>query len=191
MTTEVASARPPIAGPTGRRAGVRRRWLAAAVVAPLLAGCATSFGAQTQRVYQPGPGITVRSSGVYVLNAFIVTDSEGNGTLVAGLVNQMTRPDMLESVTLAGPGGKPLSASILPGTVALPGQQLVQLADSGPVRFGGDLVGGVNYTLSLGFASAAPVTVMIPALTVGSGAEFSTVPVGPTPSAPTTASPGS
>lgn len=167
------------------RSGVRRRWVAAAVLVPLLAGCATSFGAQTSQMYQPGPGITVHSSEVWVLDAFIVTDGRGNGTLVGGLLNQATRTDSLQSVRVVAPGGKPLSTTIVPGTVAVADQRLVQLGDTGAVRVGGDLQAGLNYDLTLTFRNAAPATLTIPALS--RTADFDTVPVGPLPS-PTTPS---
>ncbi len=67
------------------------------MLAPLLAGCGTGFQAQTNQIYQPGPGITVRDGGVYAINTLIVTDGNGNGTLVAALVNQAARPDTLVS----------------------------------------------------------------------------------------------
>lgn len=162
-----------------RTAATRRRWIAAATFVPLLTGCATSFGAQTSQIYQPGPGITSRSSDVYVLNAFVVTDGLGNGTLVAGLVNQVPGTDTLQSAALAAPTGAPPSATIHSGTIALRNQRLVQLSDSGEVRFGGNLQEGINYTLTLTFANASPVTLTVPVL--ADAGEFSTVPVGPTP----------
>lgn len=186
MTTQPSSARLSRTQGDVDGAVVRRRWVVAAVVVPLLAGCgSTSFGAQTSQVYQPGPGITVRSSDVYVFNALVVTDGDGNGTLVGGLINQVTRTDTLQSVALTTPQGKQVDATILPGTVSLPDQLSVQLADTGDVRFGGDLEAGLNYSLTLTFANAAPVTVIVPVLT--DAAEFATVPVGPTPT-PTTPS---
>lgn len=183
MTTHASSARPAAARGRGAPRGVRRRWVAAVLLSPLLAGCATSFGAATNELYQPGPGITVRDSGVYVLNALIVTDGRGNGTLVGGLLNQAARADTLESVKVTAPGGKPLSVSILPGTIALPVQRLVQLANTGAVRVAGDVRAGLNYTLTVTFHGAAPVTLTIPAL--GRWSQFDGVPVGPAPSATT------
>ncbi len=183
MTTHASPARRAAARRDVAARGVRRRWLAAALLTPLLAGCATSFGAETNQLYQPGPGITVRDSDVYVLNAFIVTDGRGNGTLVGALLNRAARVDTLESVKVTGPGGKPLSASILPGTVALPVQRSVQLANTGAVRVAGALRAGVNYALTLTFHSAAPVTLTIPALSRWS--QFDGVPVGPAPSGTT------
>ncbi len=185
MTTSSSSARPAADPRPARVAAGPGRWLAALLLTPLIAGCATSFGAQTSQVYQPGPGITVRDSDVYVLNAFIVTDGRGNGTLVAGLINQKPARDALEAVSVTGPGGKPISATILPGMIALRDQSSVQLADTGAVRVAGALTAGVNYQLGLTFKNAAPVTMTIPVL--GKAGEFQSVPLGPVPS-PTTPS---
>lgn len=191
MTTQPSSPRSAAGrqGTTRRTAAPqsssRRRWLAAAVMTPLLAGCATSFGAQTNQIYQPGPGISDRGSDVYVMNAAIVTDGKGNGTLVGALINQNPRTDTLRSITVLDSNGKAISASILPGTISLPDQRSVQLADSGDVRVSGNVHAGVNDTLTLTFANAAPVTMTIPVLPRTS--EFHSVPVGPT-STPTTPS---
>lgn len=154
-------------------------------MAPLLAGCATSFGAQTNQPYQPGPGITDRGSDVLMLNAAIVTDGQGNGTLIGALLNKEPRADTLRSVAVLDSNGKAISASILPGTISLPHQKLVQLAHTGAVRVSGNVNAGVNDTLTLTFDNAAPITMTIPVL--ARKAEFAGVPVGPTPP-PTTPS---
>lgn len=191
VTAHPSGTRPSAARPSATRPGTgspgrRRSWLAGALLTPLLAGCATSFGAQTSQVYQPGPGITVRGSDVYVLNALIVTDGRGNGTLVGGLINEAAQTDTLESVQVTDPAGNPVSATIQPGTIALPDQRPVQLADNGAVRLGGNLQAGVNDSLILTFRNAAPITMTIPV--VAQSAQFSSVPVGPTPT-PMTPSP--
>lgn len=182
VTVHRSPARSALPG-RGGPSDLPRRWLAAAVLVPLLAGCATSFGAQTSQMYQPGPGITVHDSDVYVLNAFIVTDGRGNGTLVGGLLNRTTQPDVLQGVQVVPASGKPLSAAIVPGAVSLAPSRLVQLGDTGAVRVGGDLRAGLNYDLTLTFRNAAPVRMTIPALSPAP--EFEQVPLGPLPSATT------
>ena len=86
--------RNPVSGATsaGSRAGRRS-------AAPQLAGCSRGFGAQTDQIYQPGPGISVRSGGVYVINALVMTDGSGHGTLIGALINQQPHADILESVS--------------------------------------------------------------------------------------------
>jgi hypothetical protein len=149
------------------------------VAAPLLASCGTGFQAQTNQIYQPGPGISDRTDGVYVLNALVVTDGQGHGTLVGALINQRARPDRLESVTVKSDSGAPLKASILSGTLALLPQRSVQLADTGDVRVSGKLVAGAFCSLSLTFHNAAPVAIQIPI--VAKTSAFANVQVGPVP----------
>jgi hypothetical protein len=168
--------------PTLRR---RRLGVAAALLTPLLAACGTGFQAQTNQIYQPGPGISVRSGGVYALNALIVTDGDGNGTLVTALINQGPSPDTLESVLVRTRSGDRVKTSILSGTVALPSRRAVQLADSGDVRVSGDLAAGSVCFLKLTFRNAAPVTVEIPIVSTSS--VYHDVPLGPVPP-PTTPS---
>jgi hypothetical protein len=173
VATHRSAASPPL-----RRTG-RRLAIAAAVVSPLLAGCGAGFQAQTNQIYQPGPGITDRSDGVYVVNALVVTDGEGHGTLVGGLINQEPRPDKLESASVACRTGAAPKASIAGGTVALPSQRTVQLADTGVVRLTGTLRAGSFCTLSVTFQRAAPVDMDIPI--VANSADYAAVPLGPTP----------
>lgn len=157
----------------------------AAVLAPLLAACGAGFQAQTNQIYQPGPGISVRDGGVYALNAQILTDGKGNGTLVAALINQVATPDTLESVSLQNRAGKQLDATILSSTIALPSQRSVQLASTGDVRITGDLAAGTYATLSLFFRNAKPIEVGVPV--VATAPMYDGVPLGPVPT-PTTPS---
>ncbi len=163
----------------------RRLLVALTVVAPLLAACGSGFHAQTNQIYQPGPGITVRVGGVYAMNTLIVTDGHGNGTLVGALINQRSRPDELRSVRVSTRAGRVLDSTIISGTIALPSQRAVQLADTGDVRVRGTLDAGTYLTLTLTFANAAPVHVEIPVVSASS--DFRRVPLGPVPP-PTTPS---
>ncbi len=131
---------------SGRRRALfrsrRRLVVAAAVLAPLLAGCGTGFQAETNQIYQPGPGISVRQDGVYGINMAIVTDGSGHGTLVAALINQQHHPDTLVTSAVKTSRGLPPVATILTGTVALPVQTSVQLGFTGVVRVEGTLAPG-------------------------------------------------
>ena len=180
MAIDRSGAPPPHHAPARRR----RLALATALVAPLLAACGTGFQAQTNQIYQPGPGITVRDDGVYALNTLIVTDGAGNGTLVGALVNQEARPDTLESVQVKAAGAR-LKTQIISGTIALPSQRAVQLADTGDVRVTGDLPAGSVCTLTLTFHNAAPIAVQIPIVSTSS--VYKDVPLGSVPP-PTTPS---
>src|SRR5690349_13750801 len=113
----------------------RRRLAAVAMVllVPTLGAC--GFGYQTDQVYQPGVGVNNRSGTVDVLGAVVVSSLNGEGTLVASLVNQSdTKDDSLVSVSGTG-----FEAS-LSAPVKIPAGQLVNLADTGAVSITGDNV---------------------------------------------------
>jgi hypothetical protein len=114
-----------------------------------------------------------------------VTDGQGHGTLVVALINQEARPDRLESVQVKGAPGSALKAQILSGTVALPSQRAVQLANTGDVRVTGKLLAGSVCDLTLTFHNAAPIAVQIPIVSTSS--VYKGVPLGPVPT-PTTPS---
>ncbi len=157
--------------------------LAVVLLLPVLAGCSRGFGQQTDQIYQPGPGISVRSGGVYGINMLVMTDGAGHGTLVGALINQQRRVDVLESVSITSPSSGALKTTILPGTIPLPSQRAVQLAHSGDVRVEGNLVPGDNYKVTLLFHNAAPITTLIPA--IAQSLVYENVPVGPVPSGTT------
>lgn len=165
-----------------------RRLLAATagVVAALTLGaCSNGFEAQTDQIYQPGPGISVREGGVYLLNGAFVSDGQGHATLIGALLNQQKTPDRLLTVGVTDSKGRPANASILPGTIALPPKVSVQLSETGPIRADGvGLAPGTFCTIDLTFQNAAPIKVQIPVLT--RGRDFGGVPIAPIP---TTSSP--
>lgn len=163
----------------------RRLLVATAVLTPLLAACGAGFQAQTNQIYQPGPGITERGSTMDAINMLVVTDGSGNGTLVAALLNQQPQQDTLESVEMTNTAGKALTTTILSSTIALAPQKAVQLAETSDVRVTGDLVAGTYATITLTFAHAAPISAMIPI--VAQSATFAKVVTGPIPT-PTTPS---
>lgn len=74
----------------------------ALLVVSALAGCSTNFGAPTDQVYVPTRGMSDRSGDVDVLNALVVSGTEGTGTVVATLVNNLDEPDRLADVTIDG-----------------------------------------------------------------------------------------
>ena len=172
MATHSSAARPP-----SRRRPARRRLLISAALAATLAGCSGGFNAQTNQLYQPGPGVSVRQDGVYLINALVVTDGSGHGTLVGALVNEQARSDALESVTLTGSQGVSVNVTILAGSISLRPYQAVQLADTGGVRFQGTLQPGATYKLTMTFRNGAPITTLIPLITKTS--TYSQVPIGP------------
>lgn len=102
-----------------------------AACVPLLAGCGAGFDAQTNQVYQPAVGVNDRSSEVFVINALLVSDGSGTGTVVASLINQTTEPDRLLAVVASSTTGAPLEATDLGAGVELPPQEPVQLSGEG------------------------------------------------------------
>jgi copper(I)-binding protein len=154
----------------------------AALATALVAGCSASFDAQTNQIYQPAVGSNNRDGDVYVLNALVVTDGTGLGTISAGLVNEVTRDDALVAVSPDSSAGKRVQGMILTHRVRLPSLQLVQLSDAGhvilsaarPLNVGGWI------TVTFTFRNAAPVTLDLP-IVMNTG-DFARVPV-PTPSA--------
>ena len=173
---------------TGVRARVHsvRRGVGACLltlVLPLVAGCGAGFGAQSQQVYQPADGVTVRSSMVYVVNTLVVTDGNGNGTVVVALVNQSDEPDQLVSLTAEDTGGDPVEVSPIPPDFALAAGESVQTADESTLRLSSPKVkpGGL-VTLTFEFKQAAPVTIEVPV--VPQSTDYADVEVGPPPPQP-------
>jgi hypothetical protein len=79
----------------------RRVAIAALLMAPVLGAC--GFSAQTDQVYQAAAGVNDRSGNVDILNALVVSGTDGAGTLSTTLVdNDQNKADQLTSVT--GPG---------------------------------------------------------------------------------------
>jgi hypothetical protein len=171
-----------LAGRPLRRAVVLAVVLAFAL--PLLAGCSTGFGARTDELYQPGPGLEERTSDIYIINAVIVTDGSGNGTLVAAFINQVRPGDRLLAASATSSTGKKLTVTIVPGSLALRTQASVQVADSGAIRVNGSgsapLLPGTVASMTFTFARAKPITLRVPV--VSNTEQFTSVPVGPVPS---------
>ena len=162
------------------RGGVRRFLARACAAAALfgVVGCGSNFDAQTQQPYQPAVGISDRSGQVYSVNTLIVTDGQGNGTVVSALINQSDTEDTLQSVTAVDDQGGDMPVQPLPeGGISLAARHLVQLATDGSVRLKSDnLEAGRFVTLTFTFANAAPVKVDVPV--VAQTSTYADVPVG-------------
>jgi hypothetical protein len=163
--------------PQGR---LLRRFCLAAVVPALclgLAGCNSTFDEQTNQQYQAAAGISDRGHEIYVLNALVVTDGKGNGTLVGSLLDQSATSDQLVSVSAVDAKGKTINTKFA-SPLTLRAHQAVRLETTGAVRFTGSaLKAGYFITVTFTFANAAPVQVSIPVLP--DGQEYTSVPVGP------------
>ena len=152
-----------------------------AAVCWLLASCAAGFNAQTQQQYQAGEGISDRSTDIYVLNALVVADDQGNGTLVGTLINQRGEADELQKVSVIGADGKPIKTTKLASPVPLGYQESLQLQSDGLVRLTGDGVQAGDFiTVTFTFGNAAPIEIEVPI--VPTGRMYTSVPVGPSSS---------
>lgn len=143
---------------------VRRSIAAAAVLlaAPALSSCGVSFGAQTDQVYNPSVGVDDRSGQVDVLNALIVSGTDGSGTVVATLVNNdQQTDDTLKGVSGAG---KDAGMTVRPGgDTTIPAGGLLNLATKGAVTIRGQRVVPGNFvTITFSFDRAQSVTLDVP-----------------------------
>ena len=142
-----------------------RRCIAAATVllaAPVLSSCGVSFGAQTDQVYNPSVGTDDREGSVDVLNALIVSGTDGSGTLAASLVdNDQAIGDALKGVAGAGQDSS-LTAKIA-GDTTIPAGGLLNLATQGNVSVTGKRVVPGNFVrITFSFDRAAAATLDVP-----------------------------
>jgi hypothetical protein len=155
-----------------------RRLALTAVVCLALTGCGGGFNDQTNKVYQSAAGISNRGHQVYVLNALVVTDGKGNGTMVGTLIDMAKSADTHHTVCAVDSTGKGINTK-LAAPVKLAPAQAVKLQTNAAVRLTSkNLKPGYFITVTFGFSTAAPVTMAIPVLPRGT--EYTSVPVGRT-----------
>ena len=145
-----------------------RRCIAAATVlvaAPVLSSCGVSFGAPTDQVYNPSVGVDDRDGSVDILNALIVSGSDGSGTLVASLVdNDQVNADALTGV--AGAGEDEALTAKVAGDAEIPAGGLLNLATEGDVTVRGKRVVPGNFVkITFSFDRAGSVTMDVPVVT--------------------------
>jgi hypothetical protein len=149
----------------------RRRIAAAAVVvtAPGLAACGVSFGAQTDKVYQPADGVSARGGQVDVLNALIVSDTPGTGRLIAGLSNENTsKSDAITGVRGAGES-QSVTFSLNGGSTTIPAGGFLQLADASAANIvvsgsSQQVAAGGFVRLTISFQNAQEATLNVPVM---------------------------
>ncbi len=149
---------------TLRQVNVRRSLAVAALVlsAPVLSSCGVNFDAQTDQVYQPAEGTNALARRVDVLNALVVSGTEGSGTVIATLVNNNpTTADTLQSVAGAK---KDASLQVTPGGPStIPATGMLNLAEKGRIFAKSDRIkAGYIVYLTFTFANADPVTLPVP-----------------------------
>jgi hypothetical protein len=136
--------------PTQRRAAI-----AALLLAPALTAC--GFNAQTDQVYQPAVGVNDRDGSVDIINALVVSETDGSGTFAGTLVNNdQTHDDALESVSGTG-----ITASRR--TVEVPAAGAVPLGDTGAVTLQGDAIEAGGWVeLTFVFSSGQSTSMKVP-----------------------------
>jgi hypothetical protein len=159
---------------------VRRSIAAAAVVlaVPALAGCGVNFGAQTDQVYNPSVGVDDRSGQVDVLNALIVSGSDGSGTVVASLSNNdQEHEDTLKSVT--GAGADASLEITTGGDTTIPAGGLLNMATKSKVfAHGKQITAGSFVDITFNFDRAGAVTVDVPVVS-SANPDYEQVPLPP------------
>jgi hypothetical protein len=170
---------------TSLRASLGRVAVATLVLAPVLAAC--GFNEQTDQVYQPAVGVDNRDGQINVLDALIVSGTNGTGTFVASLVNtNQAHNDELESISGAG-----ITATDV--TTPIAANAAVNLADAGKIAISGAGVkAGYFVPITLVFANGQSTSITVPV--VANDNEFAKVPLpsatpSDTPSATSTATP--
>lgn len=149
-----------------------------------LSACGANFDAQTSQIYQAAEGTNDRSALVYSLNTLVVGDGEGNGTVVARLVNNGPVEDALESYTAQQDDGTEIKVVALeepiPIATAPSPDQSIQVGTDGLLRLTGDnFAPGDFVTLNFVFSESEPLSMEVPVVPVTP--EYASIPVGPVP----------
>lgn len=159
----------------GTRRTRRFGLLLVALALPATGGCAANFGAQTNVQFQSGVGSDNRDGAIYALNVLAVADDEGNGTVVATLINQRDDTDYVTDFTAVDSAGDTLTTSVIPADqgstaadsgIELASQDAVKLPDDALLQVSGDAVQpGGFITIRLTFKNAAPLEIGVPVVT--------------------------
>lgn len=155
--------------------------LAGLLVVGALSGCGTGMDAQTNAIYDPGDGVNERGGGVDVLNALLVANPDGTGTVSAALLNNGQEPDEVTEVTVSADGEElTVDTSGLP--VELPPSPRAPLnIEDEAALYVEDIEAGYFVTLSMQFQNAAPVEIEVPVVERGdepSNDMYASVPTG-------------
>ena len=148
---------------------LRRRAATAAaglLLVPALAAC--GFSAQTDQDYQPAVGTNDRDGDLDVLNATVVSGTDGEGTFAGTLVNNSDKAVQLTGIT--GSGVEVSAKS------EVPADGLVNLATDGKVVVTGDAVkAGEFVNLTFTFSNGQSTKLLVPI--VAHAGDYADVPV--------------
>lgn len=161
---------------------VRRRRLTAVsltVVAGLaLSACGTSFGAQTNQVYQPAVGANERGE-VESHNTLLVANNGGSATLSAGVVSNLDTDQTLTKVAVVDASGDSLAVQAPKTPLTLPSRSLTTLGGVTPnsvfvITSGADP--GAYVTITYTFSDSGQLEIKAPVVArAGHAAEYEAV----------------
>jgi copper(I)-binding protein len=169
--------------------------IAAAALAPALAGCYAGNGAQTMQPYDPTDGASTVLHDIAIRNVFVLGPPPGGGAIPAGrsaamflgLVNNGA-PDQLLYIDAPGTAS---SVKIPHGAVPLSTNQAVLLTGPAPQvilqRLVRPLSAGQFIPMILYFRDAGTISLNVPVLTRAQYYTTYSPPPSPTPTAPRTA----
>jgi hypothetical protein len=148
------------------------------LLAPILGAC--GFGAQTDQPYQAAVGVNDRTGDVYVLNALIVSGTDGSGTFAGTLVNKtdalvQVGPVTGEGITSETGGGDTLTVPAFGKNNLGEAGETVPPAKLTIAGSKDAIVPGKYVKLTLTFSSGPPVTMTVPV--VGVTADYTDVPL--------------
>lgn len=139
--------------------------LSAAALSLGLSSCSMrGFDEPTDQVYNPAVGVNNQDSNVDVLNAVIVSGSDGTGTLVATLVNNDQKTD--DALTGVSAGGTDQVQVTAPATTTIKAGSFLSLVDQGGAKVTGAAVkAGAFVSLTFAFQHSESVTLDVPVVT--------------------------
>ena len=136
---------------------------AALTGAMVLTGCSTGFDAEVLQVYDAGIGVNDRSSDVYVLNALVVDNGDGSGTLSVSLLDKSGEGDQLVAVEAATVEGEPIDVALNAEPLELCAEQLAVVGTNAEVTLTGDnFTAGDMIEMAFTFRDAEPVRMQVP-----------------------------
>ena len=131
----------------------------------VLTGCTTGFDAEVLYVYDAGVGVNDRSGDVYVLNALVVDNGDGSGTLSVSLLEKTGEGDQLVGVEAATVEGEPIEVSLNADPLELCGEQLAVVGANAEVTLTGDnFAAGDMVQMVFTFRDAEPIRMQVPVM---------------------------
>lgn len=155
----------------------RRRCIAATVLAAsaamTLSACGSSFGAQTNKQYQPAIGANVRTGPVQVLNGLFVDNGDGSATFSGGLLNTSGDTVELTKATVSTASRSDISAGP-DSPIELPNDRLFTVGRLAEIFVSGASVKAGSYvTLTMTLSNAGEIVLRTPV--VARDASYDTV----------------